>query len=644
MTRNLVTSWMLLLLLTSAAWSQTKPAGVVAEKPIITVVLPSADALYEDLKLAFGLANDPKGYQTLEDTISVFLDGIDTAKPSGVRVYSAGTDLPYVLSVPLMDVKAFLAAKPKAAAAKAPVKEDAALQGLLENLWDLDLKTEPPPNPAQRLQVPKAVQAAAKKLMLAKTERMMFNIYDGFLRFDPAVRQVHFGKELADVRHAKGETSADMLKVLKGQDLAILIDGSIQTPDERRSAFAKAKKEVLGAVTKGEKEEEAAFALRKALAEQQMGEVERFFADSEKIEIGWTTSAAEKNAKMAIELSAVPMTSLDQSIELLGQAPDEFAGVSADAAVLKGTINFPLDQMRQQNLKTVSKLARADLKQKVDADEKVAKEQKQVDKDLVDLIFDVVDDIGAAGTFNGFGRVWSNGNSTLTLTGGVKVPNGANFVKILQTFAERGGGIKVELKAETEGEVEIHKLSLGDLQKDYPELLDKDGTVYVGTTAGAVWFAAGDKALDRLKQGIQEAKSVGPKAGPVGELHAQLYPLIEVFDKIRTRQKPPAAPKIAVVEKKAGDKKAGDKKTVEKKAVVEKKPEGDAGARATGMLADLQLRKLALEAFKEGKDTISLSLKREEKTVKLNLDLDEGIIRLVGKALSKFVKDNLADD
>ena len=92
MTRNLVTSWMLLLMLASAAWSQAKPAGAVAEKPIISVVLPSADALFEDMKMALDLAEDPKAYSTLEETISVFLDGIDTTKPSGDLANGRGGD------------------------------------------------------------------------------------------------------------------------------------------------------------------------------------------------------------------------------------------------------------------------------------------------------------------------------------------------------------------------------------------------------------------------------------------------------------------------------------------------------------------------------------------------------------------------
>lgn len=579
-----------------------------AEKPVITVVLPSAESLYQDLKLPFDLVGDEKGYTTLVDTIRIFLVGVDPATPSGIRVYSTGAALPYILTL--------------------PVKNAEELKELLTNLWDLDFRTTPPPAAALGPQVPKAVESKRRTLKLTKDERLMFGLFEGYLRFEAAAGHVHISEQLQDVRNASGPLPVELLN---GRDLVAIIDGSLQKPEERKSAFAKARKEVLGAVTKGEKEAEPEFALRKALAEQQIDEIERFFSESLRIELGWTTSTEEKNARMALDLSAVAGTALEASIEQLGLVPDEFVGVASEGAALKGTINFPLDAMRKANVTNIAKLARAQIAAKIDGDAKLSAEHKQVDKDLVDLIFDVVDDIAGSGLFNGFLRVWPNGNGTLTLTGGVKVPDGPNFVKILEKFATRGGGMKVDLKADSEGDVEIHKLTLGDLQKEYPELLDKDGVVYVGTAANAVWVGAGEKALERLKQGIQEAKKSGPQAGPVGELTAQLYPIIEVLDKIRTRQKPDQ-PAPAAAKKSAGETKAGEKKEVDHKE------------KAAGILADLNLRKLALEAFKEGKDTLSLSLVRDGKNVKLSLQLDEGIIRFVGKAASKFVKDNLGDD
>src|SRR6185436_8576247 len=114
--RKLVVSWMLLLLLAPAAWSQ-QAGNAAASKPVITIVLAGADGLFEDLKLAFDLAGDQKGFETLKSTMEVFIIGVDPAKPSGVRLYVSGGGLPYVLTVPVKDEKAF--------------KE------FLTNLWDL---------------------------------------------------------------------------------------------------------------------------------------------------------------------------------------------------------------------------------------------------------------------------------------------------------------------------------------------------------------------------------------------------------------------------------------------------------------------------------------------------------------------------
>lgn len=619
MRRSVAASWILLLCLAPVALSlspiassQEKPAGAAA-KPVITVVLPSVEKLNEDMKLAFDLAGDEKGFNTLKETMDVFIVGVDQTKPGGLRLYSSPTGLQYVVSLPVKNEKDF--------------KE------FLMNLWDLDLKSANPPAPALLPQVPAAIRAKLPGLKLGKNERLMFNLFDGFLRFEqvnPKEGQVHIGKQLADIRAVKGGMA---VSDLKGHDVYATIDGTLETPEARKKSFEKAKSEILGALKKGEKEEETAFALRKSISEHQVAELERFFSESSAINFGWDTDNVQKMAKIAVELTAVPQTTLEQSVELIGQTPDEFAGVTAANAVLQASINFPLDPLRKARVEETSKLAREHLKARIDADEKKPAEQKATDKNLVDLVFDVVDGIGKMGIVNGFARTWKNDDGSLTSIGGVKVPDASAFVAILQKFAERGEAAKVELKVETEGDVELHRLTIPSLAQDYPELFAKDGSIYIGTGAGAFWFGTGEKALDRLKLAIQEVKTAGPKPGPAMDGKVQLLPWIEVLDKVRARR-PAAAPKAVVKEDKKDDKKkAGRDKDADDKA-----------ERAKGILADLQLRKVALEAFKEGKDTLSMSLTREEKTVKVNMVLDEGIIRFVGKALSKFVKDNLADD
>jgi hypothetical protein len=99
-----------------------------------------------------------------------------------------------------------------------------------------------------------------------------------------------------------------------------------------------------------------------------------------------------------------------------------------------------------------------------------------------------------------------------------------------------------------------------------------------------------------------------------------------VLDKVRTRQQPPEPPKAT---------KPADKKKT-KDAAEKKDPKG--------MLADLQLRKMAIDAFKQGHDALSLTLSRNDKSVNVDVQLDQGILLLVGKAASKLVKDNLGED
>jgi hypothetical protein len=67
-------------------------------------------------------------------------------------------------------------------------------------------------------------------------------------------------------------------------------------------------------------------------------------------------------------------------------------------------------------------------------------------------------------------------------------------------------------------------------------------------------------------------------------------------------------------------------------------------ADAKSSVSDLELHKVASEAFQKGDGHFSLSLKREGDKAKLLVTCDEGILRFVGLTLSKFTKDNLADN
>src|SRR5205814_367663 len=203
------------------------------------------------------------------------------------------------------------------------LKEDSAFTELIDSLWNLDAKTAPAPSAQLDRQIPQATKKKLPTLGLAKNERVIFGLSDGFMRYEAG--HVHIGQQLSAVRLAKGGVPLD---VVKGNDVDILIDGLAQPQQDRKKAFEKSKQELLGAITKGEKESEAAFEVRKAITEHQIAEIERFFVEASRIQADWNVSYTEKTARLDLHLERLAGTAHEQNVLVLGQTPDRFARVA----------------------------------------------------------------------------------------------------------------------------------------------------------------------------------------------------------------------------------------------------------------------------------------------------------------------------
>lgn len=619
------------------ALSQAKPAAGASEKPVVTATVPSIDRVYDDLKFLFDLAGDANGYKTFKDTVDVFLEGVETNKPVGVRTYVAADGLRTVASL--------------------PVKDEAAFKKFLHNVWDLDVKTAPPPQPSLLPQVPRPVQEKLKSLKLESNERMLFGLAEGFLKFESG--QIHIGKSLEDVRAAQGSVPAG---TAKGATLEVRIDGDAAAGDRRRAAFEKTKEDILSRHKKADNESESDFALRHGLLDLQLARMEILFAEAAHTQFEYTVSHERKRTELSAEVSGLKGTSLAAEIEHIGQSPDEFAGISKEGAVLTASINAAVNPTLGKSLKSVSGDARTAVNQKIEGDHRLDAGQKTIDSQFSNLVFDIIDDVAGMPVFNGFVRTWANTDGSLTTVGAVKVPDGGKYREAVQKFKNRE---RVQSSGSGDPRVEIDRVTVSTGQKDFPELFEKDGSVYLATSDQAVWYALGEKSLERLQQAIEEGGSRAAKGTTAAELHAEMLPLVAVWDKIRSRHTPrasersrgndkhqtaartaaPARPKTAEKSKAADKSKPIAKSQAGAKSQSEAKPENrkEAISRAKSLFADLELRKVALDAFQGGGDTLSLSVSRKGDKAVLSAQFDEGILRFYGKALSKFTKENLEE-
>jgi hypothetical protein len=613
-----------LLLASNAKSQQRDPANAADSKPVATITVPSKQRTYDDLKLVFNLANDEKGYQTFKETLEEFLVGIESDKPSGIRLVLADDGIATVFS--------------------APIKDEAAFQKFLSNLWDLDVKTAPPPAHVKG-QMPKPVQEKLHSLKLQHNERVVYDLADGVLRFENGY--VHLGKSLAAVRMVHGGPTAPLTK---DESLTVDMQSDI-APQQRRAAFEKSKDDLLERPRRDKFKDDATFELAKAAADFDLARLELVVADSSQLHAVYTVNHDKKTSQFEAEVIAAPNTPLASMISRIGHAPDAFAPIATDNADLVANFNLPNDPALGRKLKDVAAKAKAMAEARIDASSKIEENQKADDKEFAHLIYEVATDIAGMDTFNAAVRIWSGSEGKLTSLYAARVPQGEKYREILRKFKHHE-----QAERKIPG-VEVHKLLNARLQKDAPELFGADAAVYVATTENSIWFAAGPQAMERLEQAVE--KSLPGKGAATGgnsgkkavDVRADVHSLAAAWDAIGVRFNSGSDAKGA---ESKGDKDQPESRPAKasKASKASKPSEKDSDADnksdrkktlSASTVKDLELHKIAGKSFKKGDGKFTMSVTQDGDKAKVLMTSDEGILRFVGNVLSAFTKENLED-
>ncbi|MBI5756969.1 MAG: hypothetical protein HZA46_00460 [Planctomycetales bacterium] len=540
-------------------------AAKAAAQPAITIVLNSAGEFLGDIEFLFKLAGEPPArFRTLADTLEAFLDGVDRTKPLGVQVFVDGTDFKYVAFFPVKSTD---------------------LKKFLENLAGLGIKSKKG----------------------ADGSYALTGDFEGFLR--AIGDQVVIGSTKGDILLVK---SALAPIVGKDGDIVVLLDNSGQPAEDRRKGMTTLRANTEKTLKKKEGESDLTFAVRKAATLQQLDELERFFVDSAKILAAWTTSAKDKNATFELDLTAIPGTSLEKSVQLLGTTDNLFGGIETKGTVASLTVNFPIDDLRKKHLAEQVKLTKSLIEFDTNAAANRTAEQKAADKVVVAAISDAVDANIAAGSFNAFLRIHPNAGGKFATVGGIHVADVGKVMAVLKAIEAREGADKVKFDADSEGDVKIHAFEIADVKKEAPEFLGADGKLYLGTGKDTLWIATGDNAVEQLKTAIKSAKTepANQDKSTMIDLQMRLGPWLELLDGRRAKDDA-AAPASA--------------KTPEEKKKAKSR----------------EMRKLAVSTLKDCQDTLSFRLERDGQTVKLRAQFDECLLKLAGKISGKVVKEKL---
>ncbi len=528
--------------------------------PSITVMQKGADALIEDLEyLVKKLTNETeqKQWVLLKDLLDSFKIGIDPAKPLRFDIiYGKGAEQ-YIVYI--------------------PVPKTSLKDFRKENLYPNGIETRP-------------------------ISRRFYRVKDTFTGFMRYYKDIEYAV-IAEQKNQVPKNLASPLPAIQslidsGYDLAVHGWNEPEGIDIRHETFQENRKELIAAIKKRENETEEDFALRKMLLITQLDEGERFYAEIKDLVLGWRLDTALENpvGELELDFSAIEGSSLFKTIELIGNEPSYFAAVpKQENSILSLRVSHPLDDLRKTNFIKVFENLRDRTKRHTDDSTELSDEEKIASNEISDLIFGIMIEGANQGILDAFAEVFTIEDKN-TIVGGSRCVDQAKVLEALKKIPVARKGQIIELNVDKQGDIQIHKMLLNlEKHKNYATFVG-DPNIFIATNDKAIWYAAGNNALEELKKVIELAGKEAPEKEEhpqFASLHMKLGPWIDLSEK--------------------------------------RNPEK----------GDIPRRKMALEAFANGDDTIDLKLWRQDNNIKGSMVIERGILSFVGKMIAEFSKETI---
>lgn len=444
------------------------------------------------------------------------------------------------------------------------------------------------------------VQGFAKQPGLYRLGGRRNDAFDGYMVYK-AGQRADYATIIDDAKHLPAINGPDPTQNVQnllqaGYDAAIQLQNRAEGVEPRHAYYAGEREEVLGRLKRDAEESASDFNLRKFAAGVQYDEIERIYAEAKNVIVGMSVAPNPAQATASLLLEPLAGTSLDKAIQEIGKNASRFAGIPAgENTAATGRINFPIDEFHKQNYLALSQKLRENEIEEMESLEGATNEQKEAGKKLLNGFFDRIDAGLQAGVIDGFVEMTKNPQGIYSVVGGIISPNAAEWVPVLETMPQTKDGPQVKTNTGNHAGVTYHELMLSkEKHPDFAELFGNE-RLLVGIGEKEIWYAAGPDAEQSLAQAIDQAAQAGEPNPTIVTFKGELLPGLRVLD------------------------------------------------RRLGESGFNKFRDLAIEAFQSGEGRVDMNLVKDGNAIKGETKLDQGVLRLVGKALASFSKENLAE-
>lgn len=340
-------------------------------------------------------------------------------------------------------------------------------------------------------------------------------------------------------------------------------------------------------------EPDAAFRVRRAAEMSNLEGMEMFLKQAEEATLGFNVSSSDKQAFLEMVVTADPKSEYAKLLNELGTSRSQFTSLLKNSAPLTASASVKIDK---NGRKFLSELASVAEEQLVGALAKPANKDEAKASPIAQM-FESIQSSVTDGRLDFVAQFLGDPPGPFTFAGGIKISEAEKFNAGLTEIFEKLKG-KSEFESVQTNVVEHRGVILHRLQgKSVPETADrifgKDHGLYIGAGNGVVWFAiGGDEGLPTLKRLIDSVTDAPVDDNPV--LPAQFVVHLSSW--------------LGLMER----------------------PDGSANP----------VVELMRDSFAQGGGTVRADIKPLQDGMQARLSVDEGFIRLVGKAIAKRIDGN----
>lgn len=587
--------WLAVVFLMGAAHPGVTQSGNPAQLRPTRIVtgIRSPAQLLEELQWLIGeVAGEQKTWNDkLVPAFEVFLIGVDSQRPLGVDfVFDRTNGSRSQWQIPLENLNDFRT----------------------ENLEPIDIQSR---------------RAGNDRTLYQLTSTTLD--YKGWMRIVDNYASISEVKEDVPPDMPSPRKALDALLNPQGYSAGLFARNNADGLSDRREAFAKIRENMLASVTRRPTETREAFELRQAVVRHQALRLERLFVEAETLSAGWITDKNLRESRGELTLTALAGTELAGVLHLLGANPSYFAAVpSTDNAIVTGRLNFPVDDRLQLQVDEFFRLANPVWKQRIDGDKSLTAAQKTARKQVVDLLFEMIQEGGTLRVLEACIEITPTPNGLHQLLCGIRTADGTKAIEILKLIPQAVEGFALETNVDVADDVSFHRLKFTEqVPESLKTFYGESGDAYIATYKEAVWIAGGPDALPRLKETIALVRST--PAEPTGEVligKAKLGTILTHLDHLAVETgfdldqflgRDPAAATDA----------------------------NDKNKRGGALLTGFDWRGIALPALRKSEeDRLTVEVRQQQGALSAKTHVQVGILQAAGKVIAKVAADKLGEE